>query len=71
MPPCRDSSTRSSSNTQTNKKAPLPRSKLATDTNNKKGRILKGRKRLSNPPLRVGADQANAVFFQFHGKSSW
>ncbi|WP_215866647.1 hypothetical protein, partial [Acidithiobacillus thiooxidans] len=29
------------------------------------------RKRLSNPPLRVGADQANAVFFQFHGKSSW
>ncbi|WP_215866172.1 hypothetical protein, partial [Acidithiobacillus thiooxidans] len=31
----------------------------------------KERKRLSNPPLRVGADQANAVFFQFHGKSSW
>ncbi|WP_035192154.1 hypothetical protein, partial [Acidithiobacillus ferrivorans] len=25
------------------------------------------RKRLSNPPLRVGADQANAVFFQFQG----
>ena len=28
-------------------------------------------KRLANPPLRVGANQANAVFFQFHGKSSW
>jgi len=28
-------------------------------------------KRLTNPPLRVGADQANAVFFQFQGKSSW
>ncbi|PKY11503.1 hypothetical protein B1757_04635 [Acidithiobacillus marinus] len=28
-------------------------------------------KRLSNPLLRVGADQANADFFQFHGKSSW
>jgi len=28
-------------------------------------------KRLSNPPLRVGADQANADFFQFHGRSSW
>ena len=27
-------------------------------------------KRLSNPPLRIGADQANADFFQFHGKSS-
>ena len=29
------------------------------------------RKRLSNPPLRVVADQGNAVFFQFQGKSSW
>ena len=29
------------------------------------------RKRSANPPLRVGADQGNAVFFQFHGKSSW
>ena len=28
-------------------------------------------KRLSNPLLRVGADQATAVFFQFQGKSSW
>ena len=28
-------------------------------------------KRSANPPLRVGADQGNAVFFQFHGKSSW
>ncbi|EGQ63381.1 sensory box-containing diguanylate cyclase, putative, partial [Acidithiobacillus sp. GGI-221] len=29
------------------------------------------RKRSANPPLRVGANQANADFFQFHGKSSW
>ena len=29
------------------------------------------RKRSANPPLRVSADQGNAVFFQFHGKSSW
>ena len=28
-------------------------------------------KRSANPPLRVSADQGNAVFFQFHGKSSW
>ena len=29
------------------------------------------RKRSANPPLRVGANQGNAVFFQFHGRSSW
>ena len=29
------------------------------------------RKRSANPRLRVGANQGNAVFFQFHGKSSW
>ncbi|TQN49196.1 hypothetical protein DLNHIDIE_03486 [Acidithiobacillus thiooxidans ATCC 19377] len=29
------------------------------------------RKRSANPPLRIGANQANADFFQFHGKSSW
>ena len=40
-------------------------SALATDA----GAIV--RKRSANPPLRVGADQGNAVFFQFHGKSSW
>ena len=28
-------------------------------------------KRSANPPLRVGANQGNAVFFQFHGRSSW
>ena len=33
--------------------------------------VSQDRKRLSNPPLRIGADQANAVFFQFQGKSSW
>jgi len=51
--------------------------------NESKGRILlnekihehlqecpKG-KRSANPPLRIGANQANADFFQFHGKSSW
>ena len=29
------------------------------------------RKRSANPPLRVGANQAKADFFQFHGRSSW
>ena len=29
------------------------------------------RKRSANPRLRVGANQGNAVFFQFHGRSSW
>ena len=36
-----------------------------------KAHVATDRKRLGNPPLRVGADQGNAVFFQFHGKSSW
>ncbi|MGR2929856.1 hypothetical protein NLI95_10660, partial [Acidithiobacillus ferriphilus] len=34
-------------------------------------RVRAARKRSANPPLRVGANQGNAVFFQFHGRSSW
>ena len=34
-------------------------------------RIPPDGKRLANPPLRVGTNQAKADFFQFHGKSSW
>ena len=37
----------------------------------KVGRVCLDGNRLSNPLLRVGADQATAVFFQFQGKSSW
>ena len=34
-------------------------------------RLQLGCKRSANPPLRVGANQANADFFQFQGRSSW
>jgi len=47
------------------------RGKCGTEVTDNRTRSPFGRKRPANPPLRIGANQAKADFFQFHGKSSW